>query len=345
MEEYYSTDDFITINKIDAHLHYYSENESFLKLAKQNNIRLLSINVDFLEDEWIMLDRQVAISNKMMAIDQSFFAFIGAVPMLHPLQDSHISHAVKKIDNAIQQGAVGVKIWKNIGMKITYNGTYVMIDNPVFQPLLDYLSENKIPLLGHFGEPRNCWLPLEDMTVSSDQKYYAEHPDFHMYLHPGMPSYEDQVNACNLMLQKNPALKFIGAHLGSSEYSIDEMTKRLDKYPRLMFDMAERICHLQHQSITNHKEVRNFLINYQDRLMYGSDMVFTDKKSMQEQINDVTNRWISQWRFLTQNDVQHAEEVKGTFKGMGLPKKVIDKIYFHNALSAYPQLSEYFRHL
>jgi len=345
MEEYYSVDDFFSINKIDAHLHYYSENETFLRLAEQNNIRLLSINVDFLEDEWMILDKQVAIANKMIASNNSHFAFIGAVPMLHPLHESHISDAIKHIDKAILKGAIGVKIWKNIGMKITYNGAYLMIDNPVLQPILKHLSESKIPLLGHFGEPRNCWLPLEDMTVYSDKRYYTGHPEFHMYLHPEMPSYEDQINACNQMLQKNPDLNFIGAHLGSSEYSIDEMSKRLDKYPNLMFDMAERICHLQHQSISNHKAVYDFLIKYQDRLMYGSDMVFTDTKDTQKQINEVKNRWINQWRFLTQDDKQTTWEVNGAFQGMALPKSVIDKIYYYNTLRTYPKLSTTFKRL
>ena len=144
------------------------------------------------------------------------------------------------------------------------------------------------------------------------------------------------------MLARNPALNFIGAHLGSSEYSIDEMAKRLNKYPNLMFDMAERICHLQYQSINKHKSVRDFLIKYQNRLIYGSDMVFTDAEGEQEQIDDVKNRWLSQWRFLTQSDAQTTWEVNGSFNGMALPKTVIDKIYYRNAMRAYPQLSNNF---
>jgi len=342
MDEFYSVEDFFSIAKIDAHLHYYSENNLFIELAKQHNIRLLSINVDFLEDEWMLLAKQRAIASKMMANYNANFAFIGAVPMVHPLHKSHITKAISHIDKAIEKGAIGVKIWKNVGMKITYEGEYVMINNPIFQPLLSHLSSHNTPLLGHFGEPRNCWLPLDEMTVSSDQKYYAGHPEFHMYLRPEMPSYHDQIDACDQMLSKNTDLKFIGAHLGSSEYSITEMARRLDQYPNLMFDMAERICHLQYQSISNHAGVYNFLVKYQDRLMYGSDMVFTDSKNEQEQIADVKSRWLNQWCFLTQNHTQTTWEVKGTFKGMALPKKVIDKIYYHNALRTYPKLSQYF---
>jgi len=342
MEEYYSVDDFFTIDKIDAHLHYYSDKKSFLKLAEQYNIRLLSIHVDFLEEEWITPDKQMPIAQKMMNSNPAFFAFLGAVPMIHPLRQSHIPHAIEHIKKEIQQGAAGVKIWKNVGMKISYNGAHVMIDNSLFQPIFDYLIENNITLLGHFGEPKNCWLPLDKMTVASDKKYYAEHPEFHMYLHPHMPSYEEQINATNTMLKQNPALNFVGAHLGSSEYSIAEMAKRLDAYPNLMFDIAERVCHLQYQSISNHQGVFDFIIKYQDRLMYGSDMVFTDAKSEYDQIEEVKSRWLNQWCFLTQSNEQTTWEVNGTFKGLSLPKTVIDKIYFHNCIKAYPRLRNYF---
>ncbi len=66
-----------------------------------------------------------------------------------------------------------------------------------------------------------------------------------MYLHPEFPSYEDQIKARDHMLEKHPDLKFIGAHLGSLEWSADELAKRLDKFPNMVVDMAARISHLQ----------------------------------------------------------------------------------------------------
>ena len=43
------------------------------------------------------------------------------------------------------------------------------------------------------------------------------------------------------MLEKNPELIFIGAHMGSLEWSVDELAKRLDKFPNMSVDMAARI--------------------------------------------------------------------------------------------------------
>ena len=335
----YTLDDFFAIKKVDAHLHYYTSNTCFLKLAKQFNTHLVSINVDFLEDEWMALNKQTNIARQLKGESPSDFSFIGAVPMRQELNEDVIIKACLQIKKEKKNGAIGVKIWKNVGMKITFNNQLVMIDHPLFDPLLNKLTDIDLPLLGHFGEPRNCWLPLEEMTVESDKRYFSSHPEFHMYLHPEFPSYEKQIEASNRMLAKNPKLRFIGAHLGSSEYSIDEIAKRLDAFPNMYMDMAERVCHLQYQAAENHQAVYDFMIRYQDRLLYGSDMVFTDNKTEKEQVEEVKSRWLNQWAFFTQQDIQSTWEVNKSFRGLGLPKLVIDKIYYQNALKAYPLLT------
>ena len=58
-------------------------------------------------------------------------------------------------------------------------------------------------------------------------------PEYHMYPHPEYPCYQDQIDARDHMLGKHPHLVFIGALLGSLEWSIDELAKRLDKFPNM----------------------------------------------------------------------------------------------------------------
>ncbi|WP_430815402.1 amidohydrolase family protein [Carboxylicivirga sp. RSCT41] len=338
-ESSYSMNDFYSIKKIDAHLHYYTYNEAYIRFAQKNNMHLVSINVDFMEDEWMQLSEQKKIAGFHKEKSPDIYSYIGAVPLKENISPDVIEKACQQLEQAIKNKAIGVKIWKNVGMKISFNDSLVMIDNAVFTPLLKCLENLKFPLLGHFGEPLNCWLPLDKMTVESDKKYYSSHPEFHMNLQPDMPGHADQINACNQMLADHPRLNFIGAHLGSSEYSIDEIARRLDKYPNMNMDLAERVCHLQHQAISDHQKVYDFMIKYQDRLIYGSDMVFTDNKSEEEQIRELERRWISQWQFFTQTNTQNTWEVNGSFKGLGLPKEVINKIYFGNAIKTYPALN------
>jgi predicted TIM-barrel fold metal-dependent hydrolase len=54
---------------------------------------------------------------------------------------------------------------------------------------------------------------------------------------------------------------------------VDELAKRLDKYPNIAVDTASRISHLQHQAKTNWQKIYDFCIKYQDRIVYGTDII------------------------------------------------------------------------
>ena len=85
------------------------------------------------------------------------------------------------------EGAVAVKFWKDIGMQQRDpDGRAVMIDDARFDPLFDWLEQRGVPVLGHQGEPRNAWLPLDEMTIRGDREYFAEHPQYHMAGRTGM---------------------------------------------------------------------------------------------------------------------------------------------------------------
>ena len=166
-----------------------------------------------------------------------------------------------------------VKLWKNIGMTESDKaGKFIMVDDPALKPVIDFIVSKDLPITGHLGEPRNCWLPLAEMTVRGDSSYFAENPQYHMFLHPEYPSYEDQIDARDHMLELHPELTFIGCHLGSLEWNVNELAKRLDKFPNMAVDMAARICHLEYQSAKDRERVRDFCIKYQDRLLYGTDL-------------------------------------------------------------------------
>ena len=62
--------------------------------------------------------------------------------------------------------------------------------------------------------------------------------------------------SCSRMLEKHPKLRFVAAHLASLEWNVDELAKRLDKYPNIALDMAERICHLQFQAVRDWQKVQ-----------------------------------------------------------------------------------------
>jgi predicted TIM-barrel fold metal-dependent hydrolase len=243
--------------------------------------------------------------------------------------------------NSFSRGAIAVKIYKVIGMSLRdKKGKLVMIDDPRFDPVIDFIQKNDISVLGHLGEPRNCWLPVEKMTIKGDKNYFSQNPEYHMYLHPEFPSYEQQVAARDRMLEKHPRLRFVGAHLGSLEWNVDELAKRLDKFPNMAVDMAARITHLQYQSSKDWQKVHDFLIKYQDRLIYATDLVIDPKSDAMQMKQHVHEVWLSDWKFFVTDDEMSIPDFDGTFKGLKLPKTVVEKIYRLNAEKWYPGINK-----
>ena len=224
---------------------------------------------------------------------------------------------------------------------------FVMIDDPRFDPIIDLLVEHNIPMIGHLGEPKNTWLPIEEMTVGGDKSYFREHPQYHMYQHPEYPSYEDQIAARDHMLEKHPDLIFVGAHLGSLEWSVDALAERLDRFPNMAVDMAERISHFQYQAVTDWQKVYDFFIKYQDRLLYATDLrasamdiVAQGLEAPAEVKKHAHEVWLRHWRFFTTDETMNVPKVEKEFKGLKLPRAVVDKIYRKNAQQWIPGLTE-----
>jgi len=341
--EYYSTEDFQSVPKIDAHMHIQNYADTvFINQAKEDNFRFLNLNV--FKSGGKPVEEQQKFSVEMVQAFPGRNAWVTAFSLDNFNKEGWQDEAITYIKKSVENGAVGVKVWKNIGFFLKdENAKLVMIDHPRFDPILDYMAKNHIPLIGHLGEHRNSWLPLEKMTVNGNRDYARAHPEEHMYLHPERPSYEDYINARDRMLEKHPDLIFIGAHLGSLEWSVDELAKRLDKFPNMSVDMAERVSHLQYQTLTEWQKVHDFFIKYQDRLLYGTDLRSSAMDIVNKRIKDpegikkhAHEVWMRHWKFFTDDQMMRVPKVEGEFKGLKLPREVVDKIYRTNAEKLFP---------
>jgi hypothetical protein len=337
VEDFYNEKDYSTVPKYDVHIHIFTRSPYFVEQSQKDNYRLISVNVDAPDGPPIREQQEIAI--EQMKKFPGTFNYATTFPVDNWNSPGWENRAVAYLKNSFKQGAVLVKIWKNIGMTLkNKQQKFVMVDNPRFDTVINFIAKNKIPIIGHLGEPKNCWLPIEKMTVNGDKQYFKEHPEYHMYLHPEYPSYEDQIAARDHMLDKHPDIAFIGAHLASLEWDVDEIAKRLDKYPNMVIETAARISHLQHQAITDHKKVYDFFIKYQDRILYGSDLQTDDKSDSVKSFQTAHDTWFGHWRFFTSDSTLTDDGVNGSFKGLHLPKQVIDKLYFKNAEKWIPRL-------
>ncbi|MGY5851416.1 amidohydrolase family protein [Salegentibacter sp. F14] len=319
---------------IDAHVHLNTTSNEKMKLALKHNVSFLSINtnIPFFES----IEDQEKVIWKLQKKYPGRIQFITSFDFRDWGKDNFAQGAIAQIKRGLANGAVGVKIWKDVGFELhDESGNFVMIDNPVFDPIFKFLVENDILLIGHQGEPRNCWLPLEEMTVNSDRNYFREHPEYHMFLQKEYPTYEQQMQARDNMLRKFPQLRYVGLHLFSMEYSIEEVAKRLDTYPNTLTDLAERVVHLQLQAKENWQGVREFCINYQNRIMYGTDVIDDGSTSATDIANRFEQLWNFHYKFFATNETMEAPEFEGKFKGLNLPEECLEKIFYNNAKRTY----------
>ena len=334
--QYYGNADFQKVPKIDAHVHINSNDGDFEDQAAKDNFVLITLNVDHSDSAAVDQQLQDALLSSKKFPGKVFYGATFYFDTAGWGTESWSKKAIAHLEKNISGGAITVKIWKNIGMtERDRNGKFIMVDDPWIAPVIEYIIERGLPITGHLGEPRNCWLPFDKMTVSSDSSYYARNPQYHMFLHPEYPSYEDQINARDNMLKKHPDLTFIGCHLGSLEWNVDSLAIRLDRYPKMAVDMAARICHLQYQSSKDRERVRNFCIKYQDRLLYGTDIGYTGSNNPEGFKKRTHNIWADDWKYFATDDVMTSDKFKGKFEGLQLPKKVIDKIFRENAIIWY----------
>jgi hypothetical protein len=344
----YTAADFTRVRKFDAHVHANTDDHRFLDIAAKDGFEILSINVDY--PDFPTLQEQARVAHALQAADPQHFHYLTTFSMKGFAGATWTADTIRRIDAEVARGAVGVKVWKNIGMvERDARHRLIMLDNPGFDDVMSHLESQRIALVAHQAEPRNCWLPLDQMTTENDRSYFRDHPEYYMYTHPEQPSYETLIAARDRFVARHPKLIFIGAHLASLEWSVDQLAAFFEKYPNATADLAARMTQVQYQSKTDPQKVRQFFIKYQDRLLYGTDLTEDPPDPHARAQNppsdgtpfevEADKFWRSDWLYLATGEVQHIDAIKADIQGLSLPKSVIDRIYYANARRVFWRLS------
>jgi predicted TIM-barrel fold metal-dependent hydrolase len=332
----YSEGDFPRVDKVDMHVHLYGELPVFVSRAKADGFHVLTINVNY--TDFPPLSEQLASAIALRRAYPGQVAFAATFDAADSERPEWLASTQKHLETALVAGAVAVKVWKDIGMQWRdADGRVVMIDDARFAPVFDLLEKRGVVVLGHQGEPRNAWLPLVQMTINGDREYFGAHPHYHMALHPEWPTYEQQLAARDHMLDAHPALQFVGVHLASLEWDVGRVAAFLDRYPNARVDLAARMPHLQRQAVSNRDKVREFFIRYQDRILYGTDITRGKGQGDAALADEAHEVWIADWKFLAGDGVSKSAEFDGAFRGLALPRAVIDKVYGINAQQLLPR--------
>ncbi|MDH3649959.1 MAG: amidohydrolase [Saprospiraceae bacterium] len=330
-EEFYSVEDYYAVAKADVHIHIRTERDAFATQASQDSFKLVNIVVDG-ASTWQGVRDQFHFTEQQQNDHPDLFRTISAFSVEDFHEPGWADRSIAWMDSCFDRGAIGIKVWKNIGMVLKDdNGTNVMVDDPRLDPVFNHLVRHGKLVMGHLGEPLNCWLPFEEMTTNNDRSYFEEHPQYHMYLHQDQPSYEEQMAARDRRLERHPDLDFVGAHMASIEWNVDTLAVWLDTYPRATIDLAARMGQVFYQAQQDPERVRNFFLAYQDRVMYATDIVDNGSSQDDDFAKYVHSIWLRDWTFFVTDQGLESDLINGAFRGIKLPKEAVDNIFYNTA--------------
>ncbi|HVN82775.1 MAG TPA: amidohydrolase family protein [Terriglobia bacterium] len=325
---------FAQVKPIDAHAHVFKDDPAFIDLMKRLRLGFLDICVIDDRDPYfkeLEPQRNQVLSVVRMSSGQA--AFCTTISPYDFEEPGFSQRVVRQLNKDFSDGAVAVKIYKTIGMEIkTKAEKYLMPDDPVFAPIYKAIAERNRTVVAHLAEPDSCWEPPN--SASPDYEYYKQHPEEYAYLHPEWPSKTAILAARDHVLAENPKLLMVGAHLGSMETNVDEIAKRFDRYPNFAVDTAARVPYFMLQP---RDKVRAFLIKYQDRVLYGTDLEFMQQGKIEDTLKEWKSTYERDWKYFATNQ---SVEYKGhQVQGLQLPEPVLHKFFHDNAVRWIPGIA------
>ena len=314
-----------SFDRIDCHMHIHRVAPAFLKGMEQAQWRALSICVSrAVGDQPNDVDEQLRGTPQVHRASNGRIAWAAAFDPRGFESPDFASRTAADLQQHFKNGAIAVKIWKNIGMAIrSKSGQYLMPDTPALFPIYEAIQKSDRTLIAHLAEPDGAWLPLNEKNP--EIRYYSSNPDWHMYNKPGVPSKEDILNARDRVAARFPKLRVIGCHLGSNEEDLGRLAKRLDAHPNFAVDLAARVRYFVSG---DHNAATQFLTKYQDRIVYGSDFRLRDGDDA-ELWKSAHSQHERDWIFLsTRGPVKYGQN---EVQGLGLPERLLRKIFNENA--------------
>lgn len=225
------------------------------------------------------------------------------------------------------RGASGIKFLKWLGLRYKdSSGKYIKPDDKRLCPVWEAAAKYDMPVTIHIGDPVSFFEPITPQNERYEELYTHPHwsfADLRFY------RFEELMDSQENLLIQNPDTRFIVAHVGSLATDLKRAGEQLDRYPNMYVDTAERISELGRQPHT----AREFLLKYQDRVLYGTDLLPNETNVMGNY------RFFETFdEYFPYNSLEEHNQGRWNIYGVGLPDDVLKKIYFENALKVIPKL-------
>jgi predicted TIM-barrel fold metal-dependent hydrolase len=234
-------------------------------------------------------------------------------------------NAVKALENDVRNGAMGLKIFKNLGLSVKdTEGKRVKVNDERLDALWRKCAELKIPVLIHTADPKQFWDPIDnnnerwlELVTRPNRKRSATDP----------APWEQLISEQHALFKKHPQTTFIAAHFGWYPNDLQKLGALMDDMKNIYVEFGAVIAELGRQPLAAHA----FFTKYADRILFGKD-------------SWVPEEYTTYFRVLETKDEYFPYHKKyhafWSMYGLGLSDEILKKVYFKNALKLLPGLDK-----
>lgn len=182
------------------------------------------------------------------------------------LGDRFPEWAAKRLIAQKERGAQGLKIWKPFGLHVKdHHDKLVDVDDKRLTPIWETAGELGLPVLIHVADPVAFFDPIDETNERWEE--IGAHPDW-AFTSPPFPPFMRIMEGFKNLVARHRNTIFIGAHVGCYGENLGWVGQMLDHCPNYYIDISARLGELGRQPYT----ARKFFIQFQDRILFGSDM-------------------------------------------------------------------------
>jgi len=303
---------------IDYHNHLDSlEPAAALRIMDECGIeRIVNITMKVGPEAFEVLD-------KFSFASKDRFSTIGWMDWIGIDRPDFFQKAVDYLERLVEHGAVGFKIWKDLGLTVRdAGGNLLRVDDERLDPLFDKARELDVPIMFHTADPLAFFEPIDRFNERYEE--LAAHPEWSF--HGAHYSRRDLMDQRNCVFAGHPRTRFVAAHMECPE-DLRSVSAMLEAYPNVSVDISARIAELGRQPYT----ARDFFLKHADRILFGTDLL------------PEVGMYRLHYRFLETADEYFAypshasRQGRWMIYGISLPDDVLRKIYRENALRLLPK--------
>jgi len=301
--------------KWDAHVHLYrlEDTAELIKYASEYRVEKFTAIV---REDWHVYEK--AFPHR--------FVYARFIASQH-LFNGHLEQVLDDIQAIYDAGYSLAKFWysprwrKYVEERYQTKVNGFRIDSLSLDPIFRKIEDLGLGLLFHISDP-----DLFYQLKYQPEEYYGT-KDQHL---------EELEN----ILKRHPQLKIQVAHMAGQPEHLDHLAKWFDQYPNLVVDTSS--AKWMAREFSHHpEEVREFFITYQDRILFGTDIV-TGRTDREPIPGYYYLRYLSLQTLLetaVRNlplplaDPENNNET--VINGLDLPMKVLRKIYWENSYRLY----------